>query len=247
MSNSICQYEIWKNSEVAQTFLTGVRGAIPLATEQINCLLRIISLTHPEVKNFLDLGCGNGILGGAIHQQYPQARGVFLDFSDTMLQAAANDLTWENCKFIQADFGQQQWVNFLSDEAPFDVIVSGFAIHHQTDERKREIYQEIYDLLTPGGWFLNLEHVASKSELGKEIFNSLFVDSLYGFHLQKGTDKTREEIAQEYYNRDDKSANILAPVEVQCEWLQALGFVDVDCYFKLLEIALFGGRKVINN
>ena len=42
--------------------------------------------------------------------------------------------------------------------------------------------------------------------------------------------------------RDDKEANILAPVEVQCEWLRECGFEDVDCFFKFFELAVFGGR-----
>lgn len=243
MSNSPCQYEIWKTPELAKKFLTGVRGAVPLAHEQINLLLKIIHQTHPKVDNFLDLGCGNGILGKAISEQYPQAKAVFLDLSETMLQAAQENLGATNCQFILADFGKKNWVEYLTKLAPFEIIVSGFAIHHQTDVRKREIYQEIYDLLSPGGLFLNLEHVASKSKLGEELFHELFIDSLFSFHQSQGTNQTRAEIAQKYYNRDDKTANILAPVEVQCAWLKEIGFVDLDCYFKILELALFGGRK----
>ncbi len=55
--------------------------------------------------------------------------------------------------------------------------------------------------------------------------------------------KTREEVALHYYNRPDKAANILAPVEDQCQWLRAIGFENVDCYFKILELAMFGGTK----
>jgi hypothetical protein len=32
-------------------------------------------------------------------------------------------------------------------------------------------------------------------------------------------------------------------VEEQCRWLKEIGFVEVDCWFKVLELALFGGRK----
>jgi hypothetical protein len=53
----------------------------------------------------------------------------------------------------------------------------------------------------------------------------------------------RQELAATYYNRSDKDANILAPVEIQCEWLRAIGFTDVDCYFKAFELAVFGGRR----
>jgi hypothetical protein len=44
-------------------------------------------------------------------------------------------------------------------------------------------------------------------------------------------------------HRPDKEENILAPVEAQCDWLRELGFIDVDCYLKLFELAVFGGRR----
>lgn len=237
--------EIWKTEELSKTFLEGVRGAVPLAAEQIDVMLRVIKATQPKVEAFLDLGCGDGILGRAIHQQYPNAKGVFVDFSESMLEAAKNNLENHliNFEFITLDFGEKQWINSLSDKSPFDVIVSGFAIHHQPDERKNEIYQEIYQLLRPGGIFLNLEHVSSVSKWEEEAFKELFIDSLYAFHQNKGSNKSKEEIAIEYYNRPDKDANILAPLEIQCDWLKELGFVDVDCFIKLFELALFGGRR----
>ena len=43
--------------------------------------------------------------------------------------------------------------------------------------------------------------------------------------------------------RPDRAANILAPVEEQCGWLRALGFQDVDCYWKYFELAVFGGFR----
>jgi hypothetical protein len=52
-------------------------------------------------------------------------------------------------------------------------------------------------------------------------------------------------VASTYDQRPDKAANILAPVEEQCAWLRAVGFVDVDCFFKAFELAVFGGRKPI--
>jgi tRNA (cmo5U34)-methyltransferase len=50
-------------------------------------------------------------------------------------------------------------------------------------------------------------------------------------------------VAEKYYRRPDKMANILAPVELQCQWLREIGFADVDCYLKVLELAVFGGRR----
>jgi hypothetical protein len=66
-------------------------------------------------------------------------------------------------------------------------------------------------------------------------------------HLRNNAGKTRQEVADELYRRDDKAANILGRVEQQCEWLHNIGFQDVDCYFKIFELALFGGRKQNRN
>ena len=244
-SNRQQAYTIWQAHEVAQNFLDGVRGAVPLAGEQIDCILRIIQATQSKVSNFLDLGCGNGILGKAIARKYPHSQGVFLDLSATMLKAAEENLSHnsDNYHFILEDFAQGQWLKSVQDKAPFNVIVSGFAIHHLPDTRKYKLYQEIYQLLQRGGLFLNLEHIASHSQLGENLFDELFIDNLYAFHQQQGSNQSRTEIGNQYYHRPDKSANILSPVESQCDWLREIGFTDVDCFLKIFEIALFGGIR----
>ena len=236
---------VWQQEELAKLFLEGVRGAIPLAAVQMEVLLRIVRKTLPCVDRLLDLGCGDGILGRAVLAEYPQANGVFLDFSDPMIEVARQKALEQGMRatFIVQDFGAKDWIQAVADRAPFDLVVSGFAIHHQPDQRKRELYQEIFDLLKPGGMFLNQEHVSSKSKWAGQVFDELFVDSLWSHHQKQGGTKTREAIANEYYYRPDKEANILASVDVQCRWLEEIGFVDVDCFFKLFESVLFGGRR----
>lgn len=143
-----------------------------------------------------------------------------------------------------ADFATPQWLDSVASYKPFDVVVSGFAIHHQTNDRKKTLYAEIYDLLSTSGVFLNLENVTSYTPAGEKLFNEFFVDHLHDFHAKSEPEASREKIADTYYNRSDKKENILAPVEKQCRWLREIGFQDVDCFFKVFELALFGGRKI---
>ncbi len=90
---------------------------------------------------------------------------------------------------------------------------------------------------------MNIEHVLSPTKWIESVFDNQFIDNLYQMRLTFEPETTREKVAQEYYYRPDKEANILAPVETQCDWLREIGFGDVDCYFKVFELAIFGGRK----
>lgn len=233
----------WQAAGLTNAYLEGVRGAIPQAAEQIDIIVRLARAACPEARVFLDLGCGDGILGHALLDAFsannPEA--VFADFSPPMLDAARARLNGYNAQFVNIDYAQSDWATAVEESSSFDVIVSGFSIHHQPDAIKQRLYRDIHSLLSPGGIFLNLEHVASASRWGEEQFEAYFIDSLYQFHAPRG--KSREQVTADFYHRPDKDANILAPVEVQCEWLREIGFQRVDCFLKVFELALFGGIK----
>lgn len=242
----------WQATGLANTYLDGVRGAIPLASVQLDILVRLALAAQPSARSLLDLGCGDGILGHALLDAYggrvPTA--MFADFSPRMLEAARGRLSDYEGRFLEIDYARSEWVEKVRGYLPsrdrgIDVIVSGFSIHHQPDQRKREIYEEIFTLLSPGGIFLNLEHVASHSRWVEEQFESYFIDALFQFHGPSG--KSRDEVAADYYHRPDKVANLLTPVELQCTWLREIGFHDVDCYLKVFELALLGGIKPYSN
>lgn len=98
----------------------------------------------------------------------------------------------------------------------FDAVVSGFAIHHLPDGRKKSLYAELLALLRPGGVLLNLEHVASVNETE----HWRFLDLLGG---------------------GEDVSNQLAPAWAQAEWLKAAGFAEADVVWKWLELALIVG------
>jgi tRNA (cmo5U34)-methyltransferase len=234
----------WQTEALAATYLEGVRGAIPAAGLQLQVMQKIVESWCPRAARIMDLGCGDGPIGRMLMEHFSNAEIIFADFSETMLEAARKHVAHEGrASVMRADFSSPRWIDSIAGYQPFDIVVSGFAIHHQPDKRKREIYAEIFGVLATPGVFLNLEHVASATPAGQALFDSFFVDHLYRFHQATGATKTRAEIEESYYNRPDKKENILAPVDEQCRWLREIGFDDVDCFFKIFELALFGGRK----
>jgi hypothetical protein len=76
-----------------------------------------------------------------------------------------------------------------------------------------------------------------------DLFNNHLIDGYYAIEQRTGGTRTRAEMANFYLNRPDKDANILLPVDVQCNWLRLIGYEEVDCYFRIYELAVFAGCK----
>lgn len=237
-------YEVWKVPAIVHRFLS-YRAAIPFAQEQIGVMMSILKTREGPVERFLDLGCGDGILGAALLGEFPSSCGVLVDFSEPMLEQAREQLREyaSQLVFANLDYGDPAWAEHVQSEGPFDAIVSGYSIHHQPDVRKRQLYEEIFSLLQPGGWFVNIEHVSSEAQLNIDLFEQHYVSTRFAIEQRNGGTRSFAELAEEYKDRPDKAANILAPVELQCAWLREMGYEEVDCYFRIYELAVFAGRK----
>lgn len=108
---------VWKSASVVRNYLTGTRLGIPLASEQFDVMLRILKGSQMPMERLLDLGCGDGILGHVLLDAFPQSSGIFLDFSDPMLDAARQRLGAydQRAVFVRGDYGDVAWI---ADVAP---------------------------------------------------------------------------------------------------------------------------------
>ena len=195
----------------------------------------------------LDIGCGDGIVLETIMRAFPVEQAVALDGSPAMLEKAEArfeglGLFSNLVEFVEADFSEPAWLAKLGDRR-FDAVVSAFAIHHCEDERKQAIYREVFGLLRPGGAFVNIEHVASITSQGEDLFEAAYSETVHRFRQSNGQESDLARVLHELQTRPDKSANRLAPVETQLGWLRDVGFVDVDCYWKHYELAVLAGYR----
>ncbi len=228
----------WQREDVTTHYLQKVRGGIPFGAEQANLMLEVVKHFVKEPQLIMDLGCGNGFLAEILLRTYPTAKAMCMDHSAPMIeQAKVNMEKFEKrCEIILADFSKK--ITMYAEPNSVDIIVSGYAIHHLPHAMKKTLYKEIYHLLKPGGIFINVEHTASATTELEQLYDKLFVDHLVAFN--KGD---REEIASEYYARPDKADNILERVDIQVGWLRDIGYQHADCYFKWMELTVFGGVK----
>jgi tRNA (cmo5U34)-methyltransferase len=204
---------LWSSSDHALDYLERA-DSIPHRAEGESTLLEFI----PDgTRRILDLGTGDGRLLALVKREHPEAEAVAVDFSPAMLEAAQRRFAGDRSVSVVA----HNLDNPLPALGKFDAVISCFAIHHLTHERKRALYAEIFGALNAGGVFCNLEHVASPTPRLHEEF------------LRK-IDHTPET---------EDPSNKLFDLTAQLEWLREIGFVDVDCHWKWRELALLAGRR----
>ena len=204
----------WVEPEWALTYLRE-RDSIPHRVEGLEVMLELLPA---RVERVLDLGTGDGNTLALVLAARPDANGVGLDFQEAMLQRARERFEGDARVMIASHDLDQP---LEDDLGSFDVVVSSFAIHHLVPDRQRALYGEVFDRLRPGGLFANVEHVSSRS------------DELHTAFLA-AIGRTPEQ---------DDPSNKLVPVPAHLDWLDELGFRDVECYWKWRELAVVGGYR----
>ncbi len=204
---------LWTSAEHALSYLEQADN-IPHRTEGEAVLLEEVPKT---VKRILDLGTGDGRLLALLKIERPAVSCVAVDFSPTMLEAVKTRFQDDSTiEILDHNLDEN-----LPELGTFDAVISSFAIHHLSHNRKRSLYVEIFNLLRHGGIFCNLEHVASPTVRLHEKFLTAIGRAA----------------------SEDDPSNQLLDVETQLKWLRKIGFEDVDCYWKWLELALLIALK----
>jgi SAM-dependent methyltransferase len=193
----------WAEPEWALRYLRD-RDAIPHRVDGLEVLVEVLPARVER----------DGSTLGLVLSARPDARGVGLDFQDEMLRRARERFAGDD----RVEIARHDLDEPLGAIGAFDLVVSSFAIHHVVPDRQRALYGEVFDRLTPGGRFLNLEHVASRTE----SLHQEFLDSL---------------------GAEEDPSNKLVHVATQLGWLDDIGFVDADCHWKWRELALLSATK----
>ena len=205
---------LWVDTEHALSYLRE-RDTIP---HRVDALEVLCELLPERVERVLDLGTGDGSTLALVLSARPEATGVGVDFGEEMLRRARE----------RFDGDARVAVERHDLDAPlpaslgrFDLVVSSFAIHHLAPARQHALYGEIFEVLGAGGVFVNAEHVASATE---------------ELHLQFVA-------ALGLTPEDDDPSNQLVGVADHLTWLNDVGFVNNECFWKWRELAVVSGTK----
>jgi len=200
----------WKTTEKVEAYLGRVDGLAPRrAGDEL-----LVELLPPAPRRVLDLGCGDGRLAALVLEARPSVTEVVaVDSSPPMVRRARERFADEPRVHVV----EQDMADPILAFGRFDVVVSGLAIHHLPDERKRSLFAEIAAQLDPGGVFANLEVVASATPELHAAF--------------------RAAIGREADDPEDR----LVEVETQLGWMREAGLEQVDCLWRWRGFALLAG------
>jgi tRNA (cmo5U34)-methyltransferase len=205
----------WVEADHSADYLARA-DTLPHRREGEGVLARDLATALPG--RILDLGCGDGRLTALLLAEHPTATAVCVDLSPTMLAAVRARFDGDDRVVVVAHDFAEPLPSGAEFGEPFAAVVSSLAIHHATDDRKRDLYAEMAARLVPGGVLANLDIVRSPTQ------------SLH--------DRWRDEMGA----RDDPS-DVLCDMNSQLEWIRDAGLHDVDCIWKWRSLALMRGER----
>ncbi len=202
----------WDDPDRVDRYLERVERLAPRRSGE-HALAEVIPA---HVDRVLDLGCGDGRLASLVLDARPDAREVICaDRSDAMLRHARQRFAGDpRVQVVTYDMADP-----LPVPGQFDLIVSGFAIHHLEHDRKRTLFAEIAERLCPGGVFANLEVVES------------------------ATPRRHQEFLDAIARPADDPEDRLAPIGDQLAWMTAAGLDQAECIWRWRGFALLVGER----
>jgi tRNA (cmo5U34)-methyltransferase len=178
-----------------------------------------------EVSHVVDLGSGHGPYLELLLRELEAARGTWVDSSEAMEEIARDRLApfGERVTFVIGDLERLDGVGI--DRA--ELVVTSRVLHHFSRESLAQLFRRVYDLLTPGGFFFNLDHVGAPGDW-EQRYRRI---------------RPQFTAARKHSLKPHRHAYPLARAEEHLRWAEDAGFANPDVAWRMLYTALVVARK----
>jgi tRNA (cmo5U34)-methyltransferase len=217
----------WFDDAYVEKWLGGQPDRSAERTRQFAIIRSVIPRLPDESFRVMDVGGGDGWLAETLLSHFTNAQALVVDGSSAMVEHAQERLArfGDRASVTRADLDTPDWVQAI--QGPVDVAVSSIALHNLGDPvRIRNLYAEIYGLLSDGGTFFNLDYVRAPTPAIRTM----------------GRWASRDQEAG-YVRPHSTGGGSPGTIDEQLGWLHEAGFVGVDAFWKEFQAVLFGGFK----
>jgi tRNA (cmo5U34)-methyltransferase len=235
----------WGDKEFIENWASKGSWQAPIRDVQIAMVLRMIPHPIDAPLRVLDIGAGYGALAATVLTDRPNATAVCLDASEAMLKLGRErNADLENrISFIQGSLESTDWLKAL--DGSFDAVISSRALHHFTEnQRRKQIFKEVFELVRAGGCFINADNVRASTKSLGERYRGARDEYLDRFVRRSSGGKTTLAEARAATPSSYHGPHNNGNPEEELAWLREAGFVDVDCFWKLTTTVVYGGFKL---
>ena len=203
------------------------------AVYALELISQAASLTTPDAKHILDIGCGAGNYTLKLLQRINNLDVTLVDLSKPMLDRAQERISEVSKGEINTLQGDIRELDI--GEEKYDIILAAAVLHHLRNESEwLSVFNKLHTSLTPGGsiWVFDLvEHdiPAVQGMLWKR----------YGEYLVDFKDEEFREFVYNYIEKEDTPRSLLFQVEM----LRKAGFENPVVLHKNICYAAFGAIK----
>lgn len=148
----------WASPEYVSNWAAGQDQKETQRQEAFGVMARAIPYDRSQSIRILDLGAGYGALTQFLLERLPNATAVCQDGSQEMAKLGQQRMEHlvGRQEYAICDFSRHGWSDHLT--GPFEAVVSSIAIHNvQSPNIIRGIYEDAFELVKPGGCFLNFD------------------------------------------------------------------------------------------
>ncbi len=153
---------VQKLLEINDQFYQNFGAAFAATRRRIQPGVRRVLENLPVGGRLLDLGCGSGALALELDRRWPTGSYLGLDASPVLLAEARAALRAAppggvDIRFAQANLADPNWVE-IAAAFPVDVALAFAVLHHiPSGGLRRQILQQVHQLLPVGGLFIHSE------------------------------------------------------------------------------------------
>jgi len=228
---------IWKSGETVSYWVSTAEDRERQRTDARRLMAELLPFTDDQTFTFVDLGAGTGAAARVVLGRFPGARALLADYSPQMMEQGRRELAafGDRFTYVEFDLARGPWPTEIPGQV--DAVISSLCVHHLEDGRKGELFAEVLERLTPGGWFLNYDPVSTDDPVVEAAWQRAG-DRRDPEAASKRTHRTPEEQA-----RHDNHVRYIGPLAPQLAQLADAGFVGVDVYWKQLDHVIYGGRR----
>ncbi len=201
-----------------------VRQTIPYYETIQSEIVDLIRTIKPEVKCWLDTGCGTGYLVEIALPHFPQTSFILNDPSEPMLKQAMSRLSGlpEACvKYLPPTPSEN--LNIYKNEIHPQVITAVLSHHYLHKPQRYQATKSCYQLLDDGGVFVTVENTTPNTQQGI----ALGLERWKRFQVEHGRTK---DTAGKHASRFN-SEYFPIPVEEHLKLLRETGFKAVENFW----------------